>query len=80
VGETLNGEPVNAKFPPQLAVYHFQSAPKPKKPPDGLNKVEPPIQIAEEPFIDAAGTEVSLTLTVVKTQGVVLQVPSALTK
>lgn len=81
IGETVTLVPVPTYVPPQLPLYHFQTAPAPKLPPDKDNVVEAPLQMVEDVAeIDTAGNDVSLTFMVVVTQAVVLHVPSARTK
>jgi hypothetical protein len=79
-GVTVILDPVPAAVPPQVPLYHFQLAPVPRLPPLTLSVVLLPRQMVVVPVMPVAGTEVSLTVTVMLRQMVVLQVPSARTK
>ena len=81
-GLTFNELPVPSYVPPQLPEYHFQLAPPvPNEPPETDNVVGIPGQLIEFPVAPVGADEfVLLTVTVIETQDVVLQVPSALTK
>ncbi len=66
--------------PPQELEYHFQLALVPKEPPFTFNVEVFPKHIVVFPFMEVAGTELSLTMIVKFLQIVLLQMPSALTK
>ena len=73
--------PVPIAAPPQELLYHFQLALLPRLPPLTLRLTLPPLQTeSREAEMDVGAVEKVLTLMVLLTQAVVLQVPSALTK
>jgi hypothetical protein len=74
--------PVPIEVPEHEPLYHFQLAPAPKLPPVTESVVFLPRQRLPETetLMDAAGLLLSLTSTTLTIHGVVLQVPSALTK
>jgi hypothetical protein len=72
--------PLPIFVPPQELEYHFQLALVPKEPPFTFNVEVFPKHIVVFPFMEVAGTEVSLTVIVKFLQIVLLQIPSALTK
>jgi hypothetical protein len=72
--------PVPAAVPPQLPVYHLQAALPPRLPPFTERVMLLPLHTESFPVILLAATEKLLTLIVLLTQEVVLQVPSARTK
>ena len=72
--------PDPSKTPPQEAVYQNQLAPAPKVPPLTVSVEADPEQIAEgRAVIEPAMTEFAFIEIVILAQGVVLQLPSALT-
>ena len=72
--------PFPAEVPPHETVYHCHVAPVPNVPPVNDNVDEAPGQIAVgNAFADNAAVEVVFNVTVVLTQVVLPQVPSALT-
>ena len=79
-GETDREAPLPTGVPPHELLYHCHDAPVPREPPDTDKVVASPTQMvegaadAETGFVDKL-----FTVTVVVTQIVVLQVPSALT-
>ena len=60
-------------------MYQFQLAPVPRLPPEIASVVEFPEQIGEVPEAEVAAVDKVLTVIVVLTQVVVLQVPAAKT-
>ena len=80
LGVTEIGFPFPAVIPPHETVYHCHVAPVPNIPPVKDNVDEAPEQIAVgNAFADEAAVEVVFNVTVVLTQVVLPQVPSALT-
>ena len=72
--------PLPTGVPPHEPLYHFHDAPVPSKPPATVKVVVAPAQIvAGAAEADAGSVDKLFTVTVVVTQAVVLQVPSALT-
>ena len=71
--------PVPAKVPPHELVYHFQLAPAPNLPPLTLSVLLWPAHMVEVPLMLVAGTDVSLMVTVLLTQLLLLQPPTAFT-
>jgi hypothetical protein len=81
LGATLIVGPVPIETPPQLPEYQCHTAPEPSEPPVRLRVVESPMQTGFAlAFTDVGTVELLLTVMVVETQVVVLQLPSALTK
>ena len=67
-------------MPPQLALYHCQSAPLPKAPPTTFNVTGIPAHIVSREVVALVGAVEDVpTLIVSVVHVVVLQVPSALT-
>ena len=79
-GETVMLFPVPALVPPHDPVNHCAVAPVPAVPPLSVKVVEFPLQMDVVPVMLVGATEVALTVTVVETQEVVLQVPLYRTK
>ena len=72
--------PLPTEVTPHELLYHCHDAPVPKEPPVTVRVVVPPSQIVEGAAeADAGDVDKLFTVTVVLTQAVVLQVPSALT-
>ena len=80
VGLTVRVDPVAIEVPPQLPLYQCHAAPGARLPPVNPKVVLPPKQMVVEPVMAVAGMQVSLTVTVMLRQMVVLHGPSALTK
>ena len=72
-------DPVETKVPPQLPEYQLHKAFVPRLPPVRLKVVELPLQIGVVPVTEEARVDNVLTITVVLTQIVELQVPLAKT-
>ena len=80
VGPTTGDEPFAIKLPPHEPVYHFQSAPVPKVPPETDNVDDATLQIVEGlAEAEFAITEFVLRVTVTVAHVVVLQSPTAAT-
>ena len=79
-GETDREAPLPTGVPPHDLLYHCHDAPVPREPPVTVKVVASPVQIAEgEAEAEVGSVDKLFTVTVVFTQTVVLQVPSALT-
>ena len=79
-GVTVIDVPFPAVVPPHETVYHRHVAPVPDVPPVKVNVDEAPGQTAAgDAFADDAALEIVFNVTVVLTQEVFPQVPSALT-
>ena len=63
-GEIVIDGPFPTKLPPQLPLYHAQSAPVPNEPPATVSVVVPPLHIVVIPVTPVGATEGLLTVTV----------------
>lgn len=72
--------PVVTKVPPHEPTYHCAVAPVPAVPPESVNVVDAPEQIAFVPVIDVGAVLFEFTVTACEIHEVVLQVPEYLTK
>ena len=80
-GVTLMLFPLPIAVPPQELLYHFQLALLPRLPPFTLSVTLEPLQTeSAEAVMDVGAAEKVLTLIVLLTHAVVLQLPSARTK
>ena len=79
-GETTKELPLPSGAPPQLTENHSHVAPVPKEPPVTVKVVVLPLHIGSGTAEALTGAVDTLfTVTVTRTQAVVLQAPSALT-
>ena len=78
VGVTTIVEPLPIFEVPQVALYHSQLALVPTNPPVNPSEVEEPSHMVfDEAVTEEAEIELSFTVTMIFTQSVVLQTPSA---
>ena len=78
-GETERETPLPTGAPPHEPLYHCHEPPVPREPPVTVRVVASPVQIIEgEAEAEVGAIDKLFTVTVVVTQIVVLQVPSAL--